>query len=69
MPNKSKEPHQPVVVLGLELQGSDDVDPHDALLGAAVGQLPELPGRGWDCRIVRQRIDLERSLKKWYIDK
>lgn len=60
---RSREPHQPVVVLGLELQGSDDVDSHDALLGPAVRQLPELPRRGWNSGILRQCIDLKRSLK------
>lgn len=60
---ESQQPHQPVVVLGLELQGAHDVDSDDALLGAAVRQLPELPRRGRHRGVVRQRVHLHRALQ------
>ncbi|KAF2975233.1 hypothetical protein EK904_009106 [Melospiza melodia maxima] len=55
--------HQPVVVLRLELQRPHDVDAHDALLGAAVRQLPELPRRGRQRGVGGQRVDLEGALE------
>lgn len=56
-------PHPSVVVFGLEVQTSNHIDPHHALLGPTLRELPKLPGWGGNPRVVRERVHFKRTLK------
>lgn len=63
-PAPSPAPYLPIGVLGLEAEGPDDVDPDETLLGSSGRQLVELPRWHRDSRVIRERVNFERTLRR-----
>lgn len=61
--SKSKKSHQPIIVLGLKLHSSNNINSHNTLLRPTVRELTELARRSWNSGIIRQCIDFKGSLK------
>lgn len=56
---KASGSHSAIVVFGLQVCGSDHVNPDQALLGTTIWQLSELPWWDSNTRVVRQRVHFE----------
>lgn len=59
-----RAPHPAIVVFGLEVQSPNHIDPHQALLGPALGELPKLPGWSGDPGVIRERVHFKRTLRE-----
>lgn len=56
-------PYQPVPVTRGQVEGADDVDAHQALLGLAGGQLLEVARRGGHPGVLGQGVETEKPLE------
>lgn len=66
---KASHSHSAIVVFGLQVCGSDHINPDQALLWTTIWQLSELPRWGSNTRVVRQRVHFEWALQNKEINK
>ena len=64
VPSSPTAAYLPVGILGLQTEGTDDVDPDETLLGTPCWQLVELPRRQWHAWVIGQRVDFEGALRR-----
>lgn len=64
LPSTHGWPYQPVPVAGGQVEGPDDVDPHQTLLGLAGGQLLEVTRWRGHPGVLGQGVDTEKPLRE-----